>query len=1269
MPTEEYRQGWKRAKEKTSAGPSTLHFGHCKAGALDPRIVEFEAAMASIPMKSGYAYKRWRKGTDVELLKKANSFHVSKLRTIVLFEADFNFTNKAVGRKVGARAEAHQGMAKEQGGSRKNHRAVEIGLNKCLTMDQLRQLKWPGILCSNDMKSCYDRIVHAVASLCLQRQGISESEVVCMFSTLQNLEHTIRTAYGDSEETYGGDLWVIPMQGVYQGNGAGPLIWAVVSSPLLDIMREEGFGTFFKTSISSQDIRFVGYAFVDDTDLIQTSKDGTETGDEMREQMQAGVNTWEGIIDATGGALAVEKSRWWLIDFIWDEKGNYRYATIEDTPGQLTVKDWDGIVKPIQRMEPTEAYETLGLWMAPDGNLDEQFDRLLTMVKRWSDRIRTSYLRKHDAAYALKVTVLKKIEYALPALNLSKAQCDKLMSPILQAALPKAGYNRNFPKEVIHGPNGLLGAGIHHPYTTQLITHIDMLLRHGGRDTITGQLLTGNIETTKLEIGLPGPLFGQDFKQFGQLTTDCWVKGVWQEIHTIGTDIQVDEHTASLQLKTQYDRFLIEGFAVAGYKNKQLRTLNKCRISCRAVTLADISTGDGRRLLPGVFEGVNPMAFASPYTWPNQGGLPPEAWRLWKVALKKAFQIRNDGSLATPLGRWLIKEGSDTWPSWYDPLTAYIYIREGNQFRRFRIAPGFALGFRNYNNHGMVASLPEICWPATAWINEQEQLENAGWARYMVIPDDTLPTDIEEVRGQLPAEAQWAVEWLEQIGGLDHLAAGIQTGTTIAIADGSFKDLRGTSGFALIHGDSQQRINGANQVPGEASDQASYRSELAGIYGALLLAQMVCKLFDIGTGHMIVACDNESAGQKAIDWHYPPKPSNDHFDMLNAIHQLRHLLPITMEFRHVEAHQREKYGSQGALDNWAIWNDEMDSLAKAYWLFTREAPACSSKPVYGKEWAVWVNGRKVCKKFSETIRDAIHTDSLTKWWLKESRTKRAKFTQMQIELMDTVAAKAAWDIAKTARRKWICKHAADLLPVGRNMKRWQFWQHHKCPRCLADDENGAHVLRCQDQRACTQRAKLLDAFDTRLRTIKTGKDIRRTILAHVREWMNGNGPARRPIPQHLRDAVHEQTTLGWDQFMKGRIATSWVPLQSTEFVGRQLRNTGKSWAAALIVAIWDLSWQMWDHRNDILHNSDVYDHLIDMDATDFSIIEEWHAGSDDLPALDQLHFRGISLDELLAKSSRYRREWLLQVATARAALWHNDTDDSDDGREPETYIP
>jgi hypothetical protein len=83
-------------------------------------------------------------------------------------------------------------------------------------------------------------------------------------------------------------------------------------------------------------------------------------------------------------------------------------------------------------------------------------------------------------------------------------------------------------------------------------------------------------------------------------------------------------------------------------------------------------------------------------------------------------------------------------------------------------------------------------------------------------------------------------------------------------------------------------------------------------------------------------------------------------------------------------------------------------------------------------------------------------------------------------------------------------------------------------------------------------------------------------------------------------------------------------LQLADFADRKLQNTGKSWTAALTLAIWELSWCMWDHRNDILHNSDVYDHLIDMDATDFSTIEERHAGPDDLAGLDQFHFCSIS---------------------------------------------
>ena len=109
--------------------------------------------------------------------KKAGVILVNKLRAILLMEADFNFGNKVISRRIAEITEKYGTLAQEQYGSRKGHRAIECALNKRLTLDILRQLRWAGALCSNDLKSCYDRIAHSIASMCMQSQGVSPAEV------------------------------------------------------------------------------------------------------------------------------------------------------------------------------------------------------------------------------------------------------------------------------------------------------------------------------------------------------------------------------------------------------------------------------------------------------------------------------------------------------------------------------------------------------------------------------------------------------------------------------------------------------------------------------------------------------------------------------------------------------------------------------------------------------------------------------------------------------------------------------------------------------------------------------------------------------------------------------------------------------------------------------------------------------------------------------------------------------------------------------------
>jgi hypothetical protein len=226
---EDNKQAWSKQKETISSEPKGLSFSHYKLGAQDPRINAFDARLRGIPYKYGFSPRHWQEITDVEILKKAGVYNIDKMRTITLMDAAFNMTlmdaafnmnNKKLGRDLMIHAEDSQNLACEQYGSRKKHQSSTAAANKVLTMDLLRLRRQSGALCSNDAKSCYDRILHSVASaLAARHQGAPRGSIESRLQTLQYAKHKIRTAYGVSTKHYGG-CNTIPLQGLGQGNGA-----------------------------------------------------------------------------------------------------------------------------------------------------------------------------------------------------------------------------------------------------------------------------------------------------------------------------------------------------------------------------------------------------------------------------------------------------------------------------------------------------------------------------------------------------------------------------------------------------------------------------------------------------------------------------------------------------------------------------------------------------------------------------------------------------------------------------------------------------------------------------------------------------------------------------------------------------------------------------------------------------------------------------------------------------------------------------------------
>ena len=105
------------------------------------------------------------------------------------------------------KAEQGKVLVKEQYGSQKKKEAILHVLNKRLAFDILKQQKNNTGVCSCDLKSCRHRIVHSFAALAMRRAVGVESSTTRIFSTIQQLKHKVRTAFGNSGGTFGGEEW------------------------------------------------------------------------------------------------------------------------------------------------------------------------------------------------------------------------------------------------------------------------------------------------------------------------------------------------------------------------------------------------------------------------------------------------------------------------------------------------------------------------------------------------------------------------------------------------------------------------------------------------------------------------------------------------------------------------------------------------------------------------------------------------------------------------------------------------------------------------------------------------------------------------------------------------------------------------------------------------------------------------------------------------------------------------------------------------------
>ena len=158
-------------------------------------------------------------------------------------------------------------------------------------------------------------------------------------------------------------------------------------------------------------MHITGYAFVDDTNLVQT-QGNIKTEEELLVQAQAQLIVWEELLCTTGGAIAPEKSHWVFVRYHWkNDRWNYKKEKYQE---QLKVQDKHKLQLPLTQLDVYKARETLGVWFAADRNWETQMDKLEDKALQWAIKLQQGHLNEADTAVALQTMVTKSLMYALP---------------------------------------------------------------------------------------------------------------------------------------------------------------------------------------------------------------------------------------------------------------------------------------------------------------------------------------------------------------------------------------------------------------------------------------------------------------------------------------------------------------------------------------------------------------------------------------------------------------------------------------------------------------------------------------------------------------------------------------------------------------------------------------------------------------------------------------------------------------------------------------
>jgi len=158
---------------------------------------------------------------------------------------------------------------------------------------------------------------------------------------------------------------------------------------------------------------------------------------------------WEKLLFFTGKALNLQKGFWYLVTWQW-KNGVPRLATILQSPSALPLTNgYETTLVEAPRIEPTSAFQTLGVYISPTGDQKKQIQILRAYSQDYFDRLQSTPFTTTEAYLLYSIHLQPKLTFPLPFCSLTPIQCRFLQALALAALLPKLHLNRHTPCTIL----------------------------------------------------------------------------------------------------------------------------------------------------------------------------------------------------------------------------------------------------------------------------------------------------------------------------------------------------------------------------------------------------------------------------------------------------------------------------------------------------------------------------------------------------------------------------------------------------------------------------------------------------------------------------------------------------------------------------------------------------------------------------------------------------------------------------------------------------